>query len=161
MENLTDVLLWFSTVSVALMAGVYFTFSAFVMRSLDAIAAPAGMLAMQSINRIIVRSPFLPIFFGSTLACAALVIISSLSLASAGALWTLIGSVVYVVGMFVVTIIGNVPLNNRLEATQADSPEGSEMWSLYLRKWTAWNHVRTITCTAALALMILAISERI
>ena len=48
MDLLTNLLLWFSAISVGLMAGVYFTFSAFVMRSLDAIEAPAGMLAMQS-----------------------------------------------------------------------------------------------------------------
>lgn len=41
----------------------------------DAIEAPAGMLAMQSINRIILKSVFLPIFFGSSLAAAALVVL--------------------------------------------------------------------------------------
>ena len=58
MEIVIDGLLWFTAISVGIMAGVYFTFSAFVMRSLDAIEAPAGMLAMQSINRIILKSVF-------------------------------------------------------------------------------------------------------
>ena len=161
MEILTNMLLWFSAISIGLMAGVYFTFSAFVMRALDAIEPPAGMLAMQSINRIIVQSSFLPIFFASTLACIALGVIAGTDLANAGSHWALIGSATYVFGMFVVTIIGNVPLNNRLEAAPADGPEGREMWSLYLKKWTAWNHVRTIACTASLAMLILSISDRV
>ncbi len=161
MEGLTNILLWVSAISVGLMAGVYFTFSAFIMRSLDAIEAPAGMLAMQSINRIIVKSSFLPIFFGSTLACAALAVIAVIDLATAGAIWMLIGGVLYVVGMFVVTVAGNVPLNNRLEAAAAGGPEGSAMWAEYMTKWTAWNHVRTLACTGSLLFLILAISERI
>ncbi|WP_284125379.1 anthrone oxygenase family protein [Parerythrobacter aestuarii] len=161
MAYLSDILLWIAAISAGLMAGVFFTFSAFVMRSLDAIKAPAGMLAMQSINRIIVKSSFLPIFFVSTIACAVLVVIAALDLGAAGAIWTLSGSAAYVVGMFVVTIAGNVPLNNRLEATPADGQEGAEMWAEYLRKWMIWNHVRTIACTGSLILLVLAIAERL
>ena len=161
MEFVIDGLLWFTAISVGIMAGVYFTFSAFVMRSLDAIDAPAGMLAMQSINRIIVKSIFLPIFFGSSLTAAALVVLSQVDRSAEGALWALTGSGLYFLGMFIVTIVGNVPLNNRLEATDAAGPDGAAMWDIYLAKWTAWNHVRTIACTASLALLIMAISVRI
>ena len=43
-------LLWFAIISIGLMAGVYFTFSAFVMRSLDVIEKPSGMLARTRAN---------------------------------------------------------------------------------------------------------------
>ena len=160
MDTLITILLWFAAISAGIMAGIYFTFSAFVMRSLDAIDAPAGMLAMQSINRIIVKTIFLPIFFASTLACAALIVITLLEPSTSGAQPTLIGSALYVAGMFIVTVAGNVPLNNRLEATDANGPDGPAMWSLYLKTWTAWNHVRTLACTASLVFFILAISAR-
>ena len=160
MENLFNALLWFSAISVGLMAGVYFTFSAFLMRSLDAIDAPAGMIAMQSINRIIVKSSFLPIFFASSAACAGLVALALLDLAAPGATAALAGGATYVVGMFLVTVAGNVPLNNRLEATKADGPEGPDMWALYLKKWTAWNHLRTLACTVSMVLLVFAISAR-
>ena len=160
MDYLISASLWFSTVSVAIMAGVYFTFSAFVMRSLDAIEAPAGMLAMQAINRIIVKSAFLPIFFASTIVCAALAAIAVLDLAAPGAIGMLSGSALYVIGMFVVTVSGNVPLNTRLEATPADDPDGPAIWALYLKKWTIWNHVRTVACTGSLVCLVLAIGTR-
>ncbi len=161
MEIVIDGLLWFTAIAVGIMAGVYFTFSAFVMRSLDAIEAPAGMLAMQSINRIIVKSIFLPIFFGSSLAAAALVVLILVEPSSPGAQWALLGSGLYFLGMFVVTMARNVPLNNHLEATDARGSEGSEIWALYLAKWTVWNHVRTVACTVSLALLIAAIGTRV
>ena len=160
METTFDGLLWFTVVSVGIMAGVYFTFSVFVMRSLDAMDPPAGMLAMQSINRVIVRTLFLPIFFGSSLASAALVIFAIASPDLAGAEFALWGGAIYFLGMFLVTIVGNVPLNNRLEATDASGTDGSRMWQEYLSKWTMWNHVRTIACTASMVLLILAIASR-
>lgn len=152
-------LLWFAIISIGLMAGVYFTFSAFVMRSLDVIEKPSGMLAMQSINRVIQRSTFLPLFFASTLACIALAIVAILDLSDPAALATLSGSILYVVGMFVVTVAFNVPLNNALEATNADSSDGDAMWRRYMQRWTVWNHVRTFSCTAAFALLILALVQ--
>ena len=160
MEIITNTMLWFTAISVGIMAGVYFTFSAFVMRSLDAIEAPAGMLAMQSINRVIVKSPFLPIFFGSTITCAALVVVAIADISAAGSISMLVGGAAYVIGMFVVTVAGNVPLNNRLETTVADGPGGPAMWELYLKRWTVWNHVRTLACLLSMAMLILAIAER-
>jgi uncharacterized membrane protein len=160
MEMLSHALLWFSAVSVGLMAGVYFTFSGFVMRSLNAIDPSAGMLAMQSINREIVKSTFLPIFFLSTLACVILVVIALLDLSKPGATWALSGSLIYIVGMFVVTLVCNVPLNNELEATPAKGSEANSMWKRYLKTWTIWNHVRTASCLASTILLILSISAR-
>lgn len=152
-------LLWFAAISVGLMAGVYFTFSTFVMRALDDIESPSGMLAMQSINRVIQRSLFLPLFFASTLACIVLGIVAAMDLSGPGAIAMLAGSALYVVGMFIVTLIANVPLNNALEATDARSADGEAMWRRYMQRWTVWNHVRTLSCTAACALLICALLQ--
>ena len=66
----------------------------------------------------------------------------------------LAGGALYVLGMFVVTVVRNVPLNNALEAADPSSPDGAAIWSRYLREWTTWNHVRTIASTAACAAFI-------
>lgn len=161
MLALTNALLWFAIISVGIMAGVYFTFSAFVMRSLDAIEKPAGMIAMQSINRVILKSAFLPLFFASSAVCAVLAVLAILDLRATGAWPMLIGSAAYIVGMLLVTIAGNVPLNNRLEATAADGPEAEAMWRLYMQRWVAWNHVRTVACTLSLGLLVAALAARV
>jgi len=69
----------------------------------------------------------------------------------------LIACVLYLVGNIVVTMIFNVPLNNALDAADPVSADGAALWSRYLSTWTAWNHVRTLSCLASLALMIGAI----
>jgi len=77
-----------------------------------------------------------------------------------GAWQMAIGGALYVIGMLVVTIAGNVPLNNALEAVDAASPEGETMWQRYMRQWLPWNHVRTVSCTVSMALLMAAVVQR-
>lgn len=160
MQEVITATLWFAAISVGLMAGVYFAFSAFVMQALDAAGRPAGMAAMQSINRIIVRSLFLPLFFASSLACLLLAVFGVMIWGSVGAWQMVIGGVIYLVGMLAVTAFANVPLNNALEAVDAAGAEAEAMWRRYMQRWLPWNHVRTVSCTVSLILMIGAIAQR-
>ena len=160
MQEVITATLWFAAISVGLMAGVYFAFSAFIMQALDAAGRPAGMAAMQSINRIIVRSLFLPLLFASSLACLLLAVFGVMIWGSAGAWQMVIGGVIYLVGMLAVTAFANVPLNNALEAVDAAGAEAEAMWRRYMQRWLPWNHVRTVSCTVSLILMIGAIAQR-
>jgi uncharacterized membrane protein len=54
-------------------------------------------------------------------------------------------------------MIFNVPLNDALAAA---SHETASLWARYLTDWTLWNHVRTVSSTAACALFIAAIAAR-
>jgi len=71
---------------------------------------------MNAINVDIVRSLFMPLFLGGTLAAAALAVMAILRWGEPGAMVMLAGGVLYVVGMFVVTMVFNVPLNDALAA---------------------------------------------
>ncbi len=157
MNTLIAGLLWFSTISAGIMAGVYFTFSAFAMRAFAELGDEAGARAMQVINRMILKSAFLPLFFASTLSCAVLLALGLLGFGGDKAMLMASGGGVYVVGMFVVTVIGNVPLNDRLEAVEAGTEEGAEMWRIYLSNWTPFNHIRTLACIASLVLLALCL----
>ena len=77
-----------------------------------------------------------------------------------GAALLLAGGVLYVVGMFVVTAVFNVPLNNALMAVEPASAEAASLWARYLMDWTWWNHVRTVASTAAFALFVAALVVR-
>ncbi len=157
---LVAALLWFSIIACGLLAGLYFTFSAFAMTAFARIDAPAGIAAMNSINRVIQRSLFLPLFIGSSLSSLALAIIGALHRGERGACEALAGGVIYFVGMFVVTMAFNVPRNNALDASDPASPEGQALWARYLKEWTGWNHIRTLASTAALILFVIALVER-
>ena len=60
-----------------LMAGVFFAFSAFVMKALARLPPGEGLAAMQSINVAVVNPWFLVAFLGTAAACL-LVMLSSL-----------------------------------------------------------------------------------
>ena len=159
MQLFLEGLIWFCAVGNGVMAGVYFTFSAFAMRALASIEAPAGIAAMQAINEVIQRSAFLPLFFATSLASALVAGATLLGLAETGATAGVAGAV-YVIGMFGCTVVFNVPLNERLDAVDPASEAGAERWAHYLRTWTRWNHVRTVACTLSMVLFVVALQPR-
>jgi uncharacterized membrane protein len=159
-QLLTTGLLWFSAVGCGVLAGVYFAFSTFVMASLARIAPAAGAAAMNAINVEIVRSLFMPLFLGTTLTGAALAVLAFFRWGEPGAIAMLAGGGIYVLGMFIVTMIFNVPLNNALAAVDPASAQAAELWARYLRDWTFWNHVRSISSTGACVLFVAAIAAR-
>ncbi len=148
--------LWAMVIGCGVMAGVYFTFSIFVMSSLEAIPKAEGIAAMQSINRVILKSLFMPLFFTTSFASLALAIWGISRWGHSGALFLVVGGLVYFMGMFVCTVALNVPLNNALDSVDPTTPEAVEVWSDYVRNWTRWNHVRTVSSTTACALFLAA-----
>ena len=160
LQSVITGLLWFSAIGCGLLAGLYFAFSTFIMTALGRIGQAAGITAMNAINAVIVQSLFMPFFLGTTLASLTLAVAAIFRWGEPGALAMLAGGVLYVLGMFVCTMIFNVPLNNALAAVDPASTEAASLWSRYLTDWTLWNHVRTISSTAACALFIWAIAAR-
>lgn len=69
------------------------------------------------------------------------------------------GGGLYVIGMFVVTMVFNVPLNNALAALQPSAPEAGAVWAAYLKDWTFWNHVRTVASVVASGLFVAALAS--
>ena len=153
-------LLWFSAIGCGLLAGLYFGFSTFIMTALGRIGQVPGIMAMNAINTVIVQSLFMPLFFGTTLASLLLAIAALFRWGEPGASAMLAGGVIYVLGMFVCTVIFNVPLNSALAAADPASTEAASLWARYLTDWTLWNHVRTMASTLACALFIWSIAAR-
>jgi uncharacterized membrane protein len=141
----------------ALMAGLFFVFSNTIMAALGRLPAASGIAAMQTINLSILNPLFLAVFLGTAVISALLVLIALFNLAQAWSLLLIAGGLCYLIGAWLVTMIFNVPLNNRLAAAKADSAEGAGVWSEYLRVWTAWNHLRTVLSLAATGLFVLAL----
>lgn len=160
LQMLITGLLWFSAIGCGLLAGLYFAFSTFIMTAFDRIGQAAGIAAMNAINAVIVQSLFLPVFLATTATSAALAVMALLRWGEPGAIAMLVGGVLYVLGMFVVTMTFNVPLNNALAAADPASQEAASLWARYLTDWTFWNHVRTVASTLACALFIAAIAAQ-
>jgi uncharacterized membrane protein len=139
-----------------LIAGLFFAFSAFIMAALAARPPAEGIAAMVSINRVILRSLFMPIFFGTAFLAIALAIVA-LARWSPASPWLLAGALAYVAGSIGVTMIWNVPLNNEIDRADA-AGDNMALWTHYLDRWTRWNHVRTLSSLAAAGSFIVALA---
>jgi uncharacterized membrane protein len=157
MSLLLLILEFAAALGTALMASLYFIFSVAIMTALGRIAPASGMAAMQSINVVILNPWFFLAFFGTAAICAILAVMALLRWSEPGAALLLIACALYLAGNIGVTMVFNVPLNNALAAADPASADGAALWSRYLSTWTQWNHVRTLSCLAALALLIGAI----
>lgn len=139
-----------------LAAGVFFAFSTFVMAALARLAPPQGIAAMQLINITVINPWFMTVFLGTAAISVVVAIAALLTWPQPGAAACLVGGLVYLVGTFGVTLLGNVPLNNTLAIASPENPASAALWATYLSRWTLWNHIRTIA--AAVATVALALS---
>ena len=108
---------------------------------------------MQQVNRVIQNPLFLLVFVGTGLVCLLLVIGAPFS-GRPGTVWIVVGGLLYIVGSIGLTAVVNVPMNNRLDAANPLTDQGGAIWADYLNRWTAWNHVRALACTAAMAALV-------
>ncbi|NMH64138.1 DUF1772 domain-containing protein [Shewanella salipaludis] len=137
--------------SCGLVAGIFFAFSNFVMGALEKIQAEAGMSAMQAINITVLNPLFFGCFFGAAVISLILGSFSLIQWQHPGAVYLLLGSLVYLGGCFLVTVAANVPLNEALKRVAPHRPESVGFWREYVCRWRRWNHLRTLASFLAAA----------
>ncbi len=139
-----------SAFACAVIAGVFLAFSDFVMRSLDRTSDGGGIEAMQIINREVFRTIFMVLLISMAIVAPVLAIFAYQTQQGPPAMAILSASVVYIVGVFAVTINFNVPHNKRLDALAARGTAVENYWNQqFLTGWTFWNHVRTAASAVA------------
>lgn len=143
-----------AVIASALVAGIFLAFSDFIMRSLRDTNPEGGIEAMQIINRYVYRSIFMILLMGMVpysvlLSLFAFFAISGISLYF---IWT--GSLLYIVGVVLLTGFCNVPMNQKLDSMDFSSAECKEYWNEYVLVWTRWNHIRT-TCSVISSILFL------
>ncbi len=121
--------------------GLLFAFSNFVMRALQDLPSEQGMFAMQRINERIINPIFLMFFLGTPVLCLIIVVVSAWEFGTHGYAYFFAGAMIYLLGPLGITMLFNVPLNNKLAATAQS--ESAEAWPLYRKKWQLWNYIRT------------------
>ena len=157
LSTATFTLTFAAAIGSALVAGIFYAFSTFIMAGLGRIPAEQGVSAMQSINITVINPAFFLAFFGTAALCLALVVVAWINWHQPGSALILAASVLYLAGCIGVTMLANVPLNNALAAVQPGTPEAAALWQRYLDVWTAWNHVRTVAPLAAAVLFTIAL----
>lgn len=148
-------------VMVGLMAGLFFGWMVSVIPGLSRIGDNNYIATMQSINVAIVNPAFVIPFM-----------LTPLVLASAGVLeyragnqrraWLLgLAAATYATGVLGVTVGGNIPLNNTLDAfdlNNATTSEAAEQRTSYEGPWNRWHLGRTVANAVSLALAVAALA---
>ena len=153
---MTEFLTIGALIGTGLNAGVFFAYSTFTMSGLKRLAPAAGVAAMQEINREAPKPPLMLLMFGTAVLTVALAVNALGNIDEAASIYHLVAGAVFLVGTIFMTGLYHVPRNNRLDRLDADSPEGTAYWAVYLREWVRMNHVRTVA--PAVAAVLLAVS---
>lgn len=146
----------FLGLSTALLAGVFQSFSDFVMRGLLRAAPAGGIESMQQLNRTVFRSVFLTTFLVLVPISIAFAFYAWFAMEGPAKSLVIAAAAIYLPFVFIVTAAGNVPMNETLDKMDPSSPEAATYWSVYGRVWTRWNTVRTIGSVATAGCYLLA-----
>jgi uncharacterized membrane protein len=138
-------------------AGVFFAFSAFVMKALDRLPAPRAVAAMQEINAAAPTPAVMAVLFGTALACGVLIPWSVFVWGEPSAAYLLAGGGLYLICAIGPTIIYHVPRNEALARVEAGGAEAESLWTGYVAGWTAWNHLRFAGALVASASLVMAL----
>lgn len=150
----TELILGAALVTMALVAGLNFTFAATVMPNLADSDDHTFVATMQRFN----ENPGFPLSFTAALALTALAALLQRHHGSREAMrWTVAALGLYAAVLAVTGAI-HIPLNQEItEAGDLDRIANlAHVRDDFETPWVAWNIVRTVLCTAALAALALA-----
>jgi uncharacterized membrane protein len=156
-ENITLVLAGILT---ALVTGLYFGFLVSVNGGLHRLNDSEYVKAVQSINAVIQNPFFLVSFIGPLLLLPLATFLHRDATPMQFAL-LLASSVLYIAGSFGVTMVGNVPLNQRLAKFDVSKVPGNEIAQArkgFEKPWIRLHTIRTIASIAATVLIFVACS---
>jgi uncharacterized membrane protein len=138
-----------------LIAGLFYSYSCSVNPGLGALSDAGYLAAMQSINRAILN----PVFFFSFMGTLVLLPLSTYQHFGAGSRFYLLlaAAVVYVIGTFGVTILGNVPLNEVLDKMSLADASTQELAAHRLRFEVPWNRLHAVRTYASIISFILVL----
>ncbi len=152
-------LLVFSTLTTLLVTGLLFTFALLVMPGLGQLEDRAFLRGFQEIDRIIQNSHpvFVVVWLGSVVGLIAAVVmgVGQLDGLARGLLVAAAG--LYVLGVQLPTMRGNVPLNNQLQSLHLETMSELELVEAreaFEPKWNRLNVFRTIICLVVALLLI-------
>jgi uncharacterized membrane protein len=141
----------------ALSAGFFYTYSISVMPGLAATDPSSAIRAMQGINAVIRTPVFAFAFFGSLVFPLAVALSAWIGRARQVAVLACLSAALYSLGVFAVTFLVNVPLNEALASANPTSDTAASIWASYYGPWTVWNYARAVCASLAFGLFAAAV----
>lgn len=160
MEPTIKIIILFLTILITgLSAGFFYAWEVSVIPGTKQISDRSYLEAMQTINRAILNPAFLVVFTGTLL----LLVISSYMQYRASvnlSFWFMLGATLaYATGTFGVTMSGNVPMNETLDALDLASQTADGLRDFrgsFERRWNQLHSIRTVFSVLSFGLSLLA-----
>jgi len=153
LEQLRSPVLLAAALTTGLQAGTYYTWASGVMPGLARTDDRTFVHAMQQMNIAIVNPVFLATFLGAP----ALALVAIASTSGSARPWVIAGAGL-AVATVAITGVGNVPLNNALDAAGPidQISDLAAVREAFESGWVRLNIARTVTSTAALGCLVWA-----
>lgn len=151
MSAMADLLLALAVIATGLYAGFMLIFQTGVMPALARLSDDRFVPAMRRINEEVPRPVFLVVFLTVIVFPAAALAVPGED-GSGTRTWLVAAGLVCAALNHLVTIAGNIPLNNAL-ASSEPSPD-SEVRAAFEAKWNRYHRIRTALALAAFVLLV-------
>lgn len=130
------------------MSGIFFTWTNAVKPGIGKLDNITYLNAFKSMNKVILNPLFFIVFILPILTIPISTFLSFDSTKNYVFELLLISSIIYFTGVFLVTVLGNIPLNELLDRTDLNKLSQKELDTFRKKienKWNKFNLVRTLT----------------
>ncbi|MCK5355890.1 MAG: DUF1772 domain-containing protein [Methyloprofundus sp.] len=156
--NIQIMIIFMATLSTGLMAGIFFTWTNAVTPGIGKLKDIEYLSALQSMNRVILNPAFYMVFL-CPIVTVPLATVLNYNTEPSFIFWLLlVTSIIYLLGVFFITILGNIPLNELLDKNDLDKfslEDARNLRNEIEKKWNNYNFIRTITSSITLILLII------
>ncbi|EJL68075.1 chryseobasin maturation helper ChrI [Chryseobacterium populi] len=154
---MTTLILIITATLTALIGGLFYAYSCSVVLGLGKLSDVEYLKAMQSINREILN----PVFFLSFMGTAVMLPLSAFLYRAQSPVFILLllAAIVYLAGVFGVTVVGNVPMNDQLDQfniTDSTMEAIKKVRENFENRWNFLNNIRTVCSTLSIILVVCA-----
>ncbi len=150
------VFLFSAVILTGLSAGFFYAWQVSVISGTKQLQDETYLVTMQTINRAILNPAFFSIFFGPLIIQGITCIYEFHSSKLIFGL-TLAAFFTYLIGAFGVTLFGNVPLNNRLDALSIAGSQLAKLTEFRMHYESTWNRLHLIRTSFSLISFLLIV----
>jgi uncharacterized membrane protein len=152
-----------ATITTALVAGLFYAFAVSVNIAFAQLPDAVYITATQAINVAIVNPAFMISFLGAPVLLPLATWLHARPAFTRRSWYILAATLVFVIGSFGVTVLANIPLNDKLASFSTEGASAEQLHHIrmaFATPWNNWHIVRTLAGIVALVLLVMACLQR-
>ncbi len=154
-----EIILTITAITTALISGLFYAYTCSVNIGLGRLPDREYLSAMQAINSAILNPLFFVSFIGTLVLLPFSAWLNYAQPLSGRFIILAIAAIVYIIGVFGVTMFGNVPLNDALANFDLKSASAADIISqrmAFEKPWVMLHNIRTVISVICLILVLLS-----